>query len=107
LSSFPLIITTPEDKKIVLTMDDWLHIRFRHPEVGEEPDALLQVVSNPDELYIDGRGGIHTLKRKDEELFLVVICELENREGYIRTAYLISNERKKRRYRALRSLKRF
>jgi len=65
-----LIITTPDGKKITLTMDDWLHIRFRHPEVGEDPDALLQVASNPDELYIDGRRGIHALKRMDKERFL-------------------------------------
>jgi hypothetical protein len=88
-------------------MDDWLHIRFRHPEVGEDSNALLQVVAKPAELYKDRRGGIHTLKRIDEEHFLVVIYELKDREGYIRTVYLINDKRKRRRYGALRSLRQF
>jgi hypothetical protein len=107
LSSYPLTTTTRDGKKIVLTIDDWLHVRFRHPEVGEDANTLLQVVANPDELYKDGRGGIHALRRIDEKHFLIVIYELENREGYIRTAYLINDKRKRRRYGALRSLKRF
>jgi len=107
LSSYSLTVTTPDGKKITLTMDDWLHVRFRHPEVGGNPNALLQIVAKPEELYKDKRGGIHALKRIDEEHFLVVIYELEDREGYIRTAYFISDKRKRRRYRALRSLKQF
>lgn len=107
MPSFPLTTTTHDGKKITLTIDDWLHIRFRHPEVGEDPNALLQIVFNPDELYINERRGIHALKRIDEKNFLVVIYELKDREGYIRTAYLINDKRKRRRYGSLRSLKRF
>ncbi|MCP8313494.1 MAG: hypothetical protein H3Z53_03865 [archaeon] len=107
MPSYPLTITTPDGKKITLTIDDWLHIRFRHPEVGEDPNALLQIVAKPEELYKNKRGGIHALKRIDEEHFFVVIYELEDREGYIRTAYLINDKRKRRRYRELRSLRQF
>ncbi|MEM3769248.1 MAG: hypothetical protein QXE37_04355 [Nitrososphaerales archaeon] len=77
MPSYPLTTTTHDGKRITLTIDDWLHIKFRHPEVGEDANKLLQIVSNPDKLYKDERG-IHALKRIDGEHFLVVIYELEN-----------------------------
>jgi hypothetical protein len=83
-----------------LTRDDWLHVRFRHPEVGTDPAVLLGAVSSPDETHQDKRGGHHALKRIDRKHFLVVIYEpADERGGLIRTAFMIDEKRKDRRYR--------
>ena len=100
MERLPADALTPDGKKVTLTRDDWLHVIFRHPEVGTDPAALLGAVSHPDETHLDRRGGYHALKRIDQRHFLVVIYELEmGRGGLIRTAFIINEKRKKRRYR--------
>ena len=55
-------------------------------------------MSQPDEVYRNGRGAVHVLKRVDEEYFLVATCEPTNNQGLVRTAYLTNvKERKDRR----------
>jgi hypothetical protein len=99
MERLPAVATTPDGKKITLTRDDWLHVRFRHPEVGTDPGILAQAVSNPDELHMDGRGGFHALKRVDRGHFLVVIYRATEADtGSIRTAFIINQKRKNRRY---------
>ena len=99
MEGLPADVTTPGGKIVTLTPDDWLHVRFRHPEVGPDPEPLLNAVANPDEIYEDARGGNHALKRIDEGHFLVVIYELTSSDrGLIRTAFIINEKRKKRRY---------
>ncbi len=95
-----------DGRNVVLLDEDWLHIRFRHPEVGFGPEVLSTALTQPDEAYRNGRGAIHALKRIDEEHFLVVIYEPTDNEGLVRTAYLTNINRKDRRYRQLHSLKR-
>ncbi len=107
MPELPLFAKTADDKRLILTEDDWLHIIFRHPEVGKDPNSLIHAVREPDELYKDYRGGNHALQRIDKDHFLVVIYEMSGGEGYIRTAYITNQKRKNRRYRSLRSLKQF
>ena len=95
-----------DGRQVVLLDDEWLHIRFRHPEVGSSTNILSTALIQPDEAYRDGRGGVHALKRIDEEYFLVVIYQPTDNQGIVRTAYLTSVQRKDRRYRQLHSLKR-
>ncbi len=103
MQGFPIDATTPSGKRITLTRDDWLHVRFRHPEVGTNPTRLLEAISRPDELFQDQRGGLHALKRVDRNHSLVVIYEFVGEDrGLIRTAFIINEKRKKRRYGALR-----
>ena len=74
-------------------------MRFRHPEVGTDPSVLMQAVSDPDELHKDERGGCHALKRIDKSHFLVVIYRVaEADRGLIKTAFIINEKRKNRRY---------
>ncbi len=76
-----------------------LHVQFRHPEVGRDPGILMQAVSNPDELHTDERGGFHALKRIDPSHFLVVIYKVaEADRGLIKTAFIINQKRKNKRY---------
>src|SRR5436309_13560097 len=96
LESLLAAASTPDGKKVTLTRNDWLHARFRHPGVGNNPAALLQAVSHPDEIHQDRRGGHHALKRIDQRHFLVVIYEFaEGRGGLIRTGFM-STERGRR-----------
>lgn len=106
MSNYSISIRTTKGKRIFLTGDYWQHIIFRHPEVLVYRSEISKAVSDPDEVYEDERKGTHSLKRIDKNHFLVVIYELEtDNEGFIRTAYIINETRKKRRYRELRFLK--
>lgn len=71
--SYVISVKAFDGRRVVLLDDDWLHIRFRHPEVGSLPDPLSIALSQPDETYRNGRGAVHALKRIDEWHFLVVI----------------------------------
>src|SRR2546427_3491333 len=98
LERLPAAASTPDGKKVTLTRDDWLHVRFRHPEVGNNPAALLQAVSHPDEIHQDRRGGHPALERIDQRHFLVVIYEFAGgRGGVIWAGFIINEKRKKRR----------
>jgi len=72
-----------------------LHNRFRHPEVGSGRELLSTALSQPDEVYRNGRGAVHVLKRIDEEYFLVAIREPTNNQGLVRTAYLTNVKKNK------------
>ena len=98
MEQLPADATTPEGRRVTLTRDDWLHISFRHPEVGPDPARVLLAVSDPDEIYLGGRSEHHALKRIDAGHFMVVIYELEEHGGFIRTAFIMNEKRKKRRY---------
>jgi hypothetical protein len=104
--SYAISVRAFDGRRVVLLDEDWLHIRFRHPEVGPGTPLLSTALAQPDEAYKNGRGGVHALKRIDEQHFLVVIYEPTNNEGLVRTAYLTSIKRKDRRYRQSLSLKR-
>ena len=43
----------------------------------------MRMVAEPYEIYHDKRGGVHALKRLDNDHFLVVIYEFENDVGFI------------------------
>ena len=93
--------------RITLSEERWRHVVFRHPELKDKASLVLSAVSRPDEAYVDGSGAVHVLKRLVGEVsdFVVVIYGVEGGRGYIRTAYLTSNIRKARRYKAFRKLK--
>jgi hypothetical protein len=91
--------------KGVLRQERWRHIVLRHPELKNLVQLILDVVANPDEVYVDSAGAFHALKRvSGVSDFLVVIYGV-NGEGYIRTAYFTSTVRKIRRYKAFKKLK--
>jgi hypothetical protein len=93
--------------RVLLTEDRWKHIALRHPELEDKQALVLDVVASPDEVYVDAGGMFHALKKLLGETsdYVVVIYFVEGGEGYIRTAYYTSHERKDRRYRSFRRLK--
>jgi len=70
--------------KVALTEERWKHIVMRHPELDNKMARVMDVVSNPDEVYVDRAGMIHALKRLAQEIsdYLVVIYRKEDEEGY-------------------------
>jgi len=66
-----------------------------------DPSFFLVLLRKPlVVIHQNRRGGHHALKRIDQRHFLVVIYEFaEGRGGLIRTAFIINEKRKKRRYR--------
>jgi len=103
-----LRITTAFDgTKVALTEERWKHIVMRHSELDNKIARVTEVISSPDEVYVDSAGMIHVLKRLAQEIsdYLVVIYRKENEEGYIRTAYYTSSRRKQRRYKRFKRLK--
>jgi len=93
--------------RILLTEERWKHIVLRHPELENKLFQVLDVVANPDEVYVDQAGAFHALKRLHGEVsdYIVVVYRRENEEGYIRTAFYTSYRRKARRYRQFKKLK--
>jgi len=93
--------------RVVLGEERWRHIVLRHPELEGKRSLVLGVVSGPDEVYVDSTGAFHVLKRLVGGVsdFLVVVYSREDGEGYIRTAYYTSFQRKARRYKRFRRLK--
>ena len=100
-------VTAFDGTRVLLTEKRWRHIVLRHPELEDKLILILDTIVNPDEVYIDIMGAFHVLKRLVGEIsdYLVVIYLRENGEGYIRTAYYTSHERKDRRYKLFKKLK--
>lgn len=91
--------------KVILSAGRWQHIILRHPELKDEQPLILSAVARPDEAYLDPTGAVHALKRAKAVTDYIVVIYSVNGEGYIRTAYYTSSERKARRYKTYRKLK--
>jgi hypothetical protein len=104
LLEFPLSTKDRRGNAIKLEEKDWLHILLRHEEVGDDPVMLLSYVQDSNEVYLDKEGIVHYINPINSKHFIVVICEIEKGEGYIRTAYIINLKEKKRRYGRLQRL---
>ena len=97
-----------------LTEARWEHIVTARPELGGFRREILEVVERPDEVYEPPsrvKPQLHAVKRfkrlADVELsqnLVVVYRELTPQEGFIITAFPISNRRKRRMYRLWRRL---
>ncbi len=97
--------TAFDGTKVVLKRERLRHIILRHPELKNAAELILDAVAQPDEVYVDPTGAFHALKLvKGPSDFLVVIYSVEH-DGYIRTTYYTSTERKTRRYRVFKRLK--
>lgn len=88
----------------MLEEKDWEYIQLRHKDVGEDPERILSYVKDSQEIYLDRERIIRYLYQLDPEHFVVLICELAEGQGYIRTAYIINLKEKKRRYGRLQRL---
>jgi len=79
-----MIVVAFDGTKVVLREERWRHIVLRHPELKGKRNMVLDVVSSPDEVYVDLTGAVHALKRIVGEIsdYLVVVYSKEDGEGY-------------------------
>jgi ATP-dependent 26S proteasome regulatory subunit len=49
--------------RVLLTEDRWKHIVQRHPELEDKQALVSNVISFPDEVYVDIGGVFHVLKK--------------------------------------------
>jgi len=52
-----------DGSRVVLRDERWRHVVLRHPELKNKRSLVLDVVSNPDEVYVDSAGAFHVLRR--------------------------------------------
>jgi hypothetical protein len=76
--------------EVLLTEERWKHVVFRHLELENKSAVVLNVVAYPEEVYIDGLGAFHVLRKLVNEVsdYLVVIYVRENKEGYNKNGFL-------------------
>ena len=103
------IVKSKSGAHIRLTVKQWEHIVTARPELGEFMKQILDAVENPDEVLEPPpkvKPQLHAIKRipRLSEVGLsrnlvVVFREISSREGFIITAFPISDRRKNRMYR--------
>ena len=101
---FPLSTKDRLGNIINLELVDWRHIQLRHKEVRRDPELLISSVQNSNEIYLEKEGVLHYVYQISSKHYIVMICEIGKGEGYIRTAYIINDKKKKRRYGILQRL---
>jgi len=97
-----------------LTAKQWEHIVTARPELKDFKREILEVVEHPDEVFEPPprvKPQLHAVKRFERladvglsENLVVVFRELTRQEGFIITAFPISDRRKRRMYRLWRRL---
>jgi hypothetical protein len=90
-----------DGSEFIVSSRRWAHILDRHPELAGTTAIVKEAASSPDEVYEDGRGTLHLLKRLEAAPsdFIVLIVRNEGGKSYLVTAYFMSSRRKTRGYR--------
>jgi hypothetical protein len=76
---------------IRLSDERWKHISIGHPEMAEYFDQILECVENPEFVYTgfeDEFLAVKSLNNEGNKLIVVVYKEIENKDGFIITAFL-------------------
>lgn len=92
-----LEIVDKTGKKVILTQENWAHIRKKHGLV-EDPEEIQQTILTPDRtIVIEERNKTFFYKyfkhKKHVSKFLKVIVKYLNDEGYILSAHFVRNIR--------------
>jgi len=108
------VVRSRSGARVRLTEKQWEHIVAARPELGGFRREVLEAVEHPDEVYEPPprvRPQLHAVKRFERladvglsRNLVVVYRELARQEGFIITAFPISDRRKRRMYRLWRRL---
>jgi len=106
------VVKSKSGALIRLSMKQWEHIVTARPELGDFMKEVLNAVKQPDEVLEPMqrvRPQLHAVKRFERlsdvglsRNLVVVYREITSREGFIITAFPISDRRKERMYRLWR-----
>ncbi len=108
------VVRSRSGARVRLTAKQWEHIVTARPELEDFKHEILGVVEHPDEVFEPPprvKPQLHAVKRFERladfglsENLVVVFRELTRQEGFIITAFPISDRRKRRMYRLWRRL---
>ena len=108
------IVKSRSGAQIRLTERQWKHIITARPQLEDFQDEILKTIEDPDEVYAPPprvRPQLHALKKFRllrnvglNENLVVVYREISPREGFIITAFPISDIRRRRIHRLWRRL---
>jgi len=108
------VVRSRSGARVRLTAKQWEHIVTARPELGGFRREILDVVERPDEVFEPPpkvKPQLHAVKRFERladvglsQNLVVVYRELTGQEGFIITAFPISDRRKRRMYRLWRRL---
>jgi len=108
------VVRSRSGARVRLTAKQWEHIVTARPELGGFRREILDVVERPEEVYEPPprvKPQLHAIKRVERladvglsQNLVVVYRELTRQEGFIITAFPISDRRKRRMYRLWRRL---
>ena len=96
-----IIVKSVHDVPIRLTVERWLHIVERHPEMENQKDRILETVAKPDLVQEGDFKELIAMKYYENtpltSKFLVVIYkEINGIEGFIITAYFANKPSERR-----------
>lgn len=108
------IVKSKSGAQIRLTERQWKHIITARPQLEGFQEEILDVIEHPDEVYAPPprvKPQLHAVRKFKRltdvglsENLVVVYRELTPEEGFIITAFPISDRRKRRMYRLWRRL---
>lgn len=108
------VVRSLSGARVRLTVKQWEHIVTARPELGGFRREVLDTVERPDEVFepaLRVKPQLHAVKRFERLAdvglsvnLVVVYRELTQQEGFIITAFPISDRRKRRMYRLWRRL---
>jgi len=108
------VVRSRSGVRVRLTAKQWEHIVTARPELGGFRREILEVVESPDEVFeppVRVKPQLHAVKRLEcladvglSRNLVVVYREVTRQEGFIITAFPISDRRMRRMYRLWRRL---
>lgn len=96
-----IVVYSINKTPIRLTLERWNHIIYRHPEIENEKEKILETINNPDCIQRGDFGTLLAIKYYKKtpltsKYLSVVYKEINKTDGYVLTAYY-TNEPSKRR----------
>jgi hypothetical protein len=89
-----LIVDSRNGVPIRLTKERWQHILYRHPEMEDQHERVLETLEEPDEIQKGDFGELLAIRLYPEtpltrKHLVVVYREISPEDGFVLTAYLM------------------
>jgi hypothetical protein len=96
------VVRSKNNVPIRLTEERWFHITEEHSEMAGYYYEVLETVEEPEVIYAGNVGECIAVRELDGGKYLVVVYkELNNRDGFVITAFLTRRRRQLERRRML------
>jgi hypothetical protein len=90
-----LIVYSRNAVPVRLTAERWQHIMYRHPEMVEQRERVLETLAEPELIQQGDYGELLAIRSYPEtpltsKYLVVVYREVDQKDGFILTAYFTS-----------------